>query len=245
MVKGLDIFHEYFSEYTNQYVLIGGAACSISFEEQELDFGRTTKDLDMVLIVEAQTKEFGDRFWQFITDGGYRNKARSNGKPQFYRFDKPVDGRFPKMIELFARNELILESDAMLMPIHIDDSVSSLSAILLNDAYYQALLQGRYVIDGLSVLRPEWLIPFKAKAWLELSKKTEVDSADVKKHRNDIIRLASELMMDKCVLPQEIRNDMKLFIEEFSVSEAELKSLKIRGVRPDDIKEVLINIYLG
>ena len=34
MVKGLDIFHEYFSEYTNQYVLIGGAACSISFEEQ-------------------------------------------------------------------------------------------------------------------------------------------------------------------------------------------------------------------
>lgn len=132
-----------------------------------------------------------------------------------------------------------------LTPIHIDDSVSSLSAILLNDAYYQALLQGRYVIDGLSVLRPEWLIPFKAKAWLDLSKKTEVDSADVKKHRNDIIRLASELMMDKCVLPQEIRNDMKLFIEEFSVSEAELKSLKIRGVRPDDIKEVLINIYLG
>lgn len=89
------------------------------------------------------------------------------------------------------------------------------------------------------------MIPFKAKAWLDLSKKTEVDSADVKKHRNDIIRLASELMMDKCVLPQEIRNDMKLFIEEFSVSEAELKSLKIRGVRPDDIKEVLINIYLG
>ena len=51
--------------------------------------------------------------------------------------------------------------------------------------------------------------------------------------------------MNKCVLPQEIRNDMKLFIEEFSVSEAELKSLKIRGIRPDDIKEVLINIYLG
>ena len=244
MVKGLDIFHNYFSEYTDQYVLIGGAACSISFAEQEMDFGRTTKDLDMVLIVEAQTKEFGDRFWRFITDGGYRNKARSNGKPQFYRFDKPIDSRFPKMIELFARNEFILESGAMLTPIHIDDSVSSLSAILLNDAYYQALLQGRYVIDGLSVLRPEWLIPFKAKAWLDLKKKIDADSADVKKHRNDIIRLASELMMEKCTLPEEIRNDMKLFIDEFYVSEAELKSLRIRGVRPDDIKEALINIYL-
>ena len=36
MVKGIDIFQEYFKEYTNQYVLIGGAACSISFEEQEI-----------------------------------------------------------------------------------------------------------------------------------------------------------------------------------------------------------------
>ena len=34
MVKGIDIFREYFKEYTDQYVLIGGAACSISFEEQ-------------------------------------------------------------------------------------------------------------------------------------------------------------------------------------------------------------------
>ena len=28
MVKGIDIFQEYFNEYTDQYVLIGGAACS-------------------------------------------------------------------------------------------------------------------------------------------------------------------------------------------------------------------------
>lgn len=27
---------------------------------------RATKDLDMVLIVEAQTKEFAQRFWEFI-----------------------------------------------------------------------------------------------------------------------------------------------------------------------------------
>ena len=29
MVKGLDTFREYFAEYENQYVLIGGAACDI------------------------------------------------------------------------------------------------------------------------------------------------------------------------------------------------------------------------
>lgn len=36
MVKGIDIFQEYFNEYTDQYVLIGGAACSVSFEEQDI-----------------------------------------------------------------------------------------------------------------------------------------------------------------------------------------------------------------
>lgn len=33
MVKGIEIFQEYFKKYTDQYVLIGGAACSVSFEE--------------------------------------------------------------------------------------------------------------------------------------------------------------------------------------------------------------------
>jgi hypothetical protein len=61
MVKGIDIFREYFSEYTDQYVLIGGAACDISFGDSNMDF-RATRDLDVVLIVEAQTKEFGQRF---------------------------------------------------------------------------------------------------------------------------------------------------------------------------------------
>ncbi len=36
----------------------------------------------MVLVVEAQTKEFAQRFWEFIQKGEYRNRARSNGKPQ-------------------------------------------------------------------------------------------------------------------------------------------------------------------
>ena len=121
MVKGIEIFQEYFKEYTDQYVLIGGAACSVSFEEQEINFGRTTKDLDIVLIVEARTKEFG-------------------------RFDKPEDERFPKMIELFSRTNYMLQEENGLTPIHIDDSVSSLSAILLNDAYYRALLDGREIM---------------------------------------------------------------------------------------------------
>ena len=243
MVKGIDIFQEYFNEYTDQYVLIGGAACSVSFEEQDINFGRTTKDLDIVLIVEAQTKEFGERFWKFIKDGKYRIRAKSNGEPQFYRFDKPEDERFPKMIELFSRTNYLLQENG-LTPIHIDDSVSSLSAILLNDAYYQALMDGRENMRGISVLKPEWIIPFKAKAWLDLREKKDVDSSDIKKHRNDIIRIVSDMVLQKCILPDEVRKDMEKFIEQFDVTESELKNLKIRGTKPEDIKRVLQTTYL-
>ena len=70
------------------------------------------------------------------------------------------------------------------MPLHIDDEVSSLSAILLNDDYYRFLLDGRTVIDGISILDAEHIIPLKMKAWLDLkSKKAEgihVNARDIK-----------------------------------------------------------------
>lgn len=90
MVKGLDIFQKYFVDYEEQYVLIGGAACDILFESNEVNFW-ATRDLDMVLIVEALILEFGEKFWKFIVDGKYRNKAINGSNPQFYRFDKPED----------------------------------------------------------------------------------------------------------------------------------------------------------
>ena len=71
MVKGLNTFREFFSGYEEQYVLIGGAACDIIFESNEVSF-RATKDLDVVLIVEALTPEFGEKLWEFIEKGGYR-----------------------------------------------------------------------------------------------------------------------------------------------------------------------------
>ena len=97
---------------------------------------------------------------------------------------------------------------------------------------------------GISVLKPEWIIPFKAKAWLDLRGKPNADSSDIKKHRNDIIRIAAEMVLKECILPEEVRRDMEVFINEFDVTEAELKNLKIRGVKPDEIKETLQSIYL-
>ena len=57
MANGIEIFREYFSKYKEQYTLIDGMACNLLMSDAELDF-RPTKDIDMVLIVEAMTNEF-------------------------------------------------------------------------------------------------------------------------------------------------------------------------------------------
>lgn len=247
MVKGLDTFRRYFKGDEEQYVLIGGAACDIVFESNDVSF-RATRDLDMVLVVEALTPEFGEKFWAFIQEGGYRNKATNGIKPQFYRFDKPEDHSYPKMIELFCRSDFELREMTGITPIHIDDTVSSLSAILLNDDYYKILLEGKVVANGLSVLRPEYLILFKAKAYLDLKQKKEdgeiVDSNDIKKHKKDILRIASELMLQTVTtLPLSIKEDIDIFIEALKEEPFDDNSLRNYGLKNEEIIEVLKRIF--
>ena len=248
MVKGLDTFREYFAEYKDQYVLIGGAACDIVFESNEANF-RATRDLDMVLIVEALTPEFGERFWEFIMAGKYRNKATNGGKPQFYRFDKPEDASFPKMIELFCRTDFTLKNAEGITPIHVDDEISSLSAILLDEAYYKALLDGKIVRKDLSVLRPEYLILFKAKAYLDLRKRKEmgesVDSGDIKKHKKDILRIVAELMLETVTdLPEAVDRDIHAFMNILETEPFDQNMLNIYGVKNEVVVETLKRIFM-
>ena len=64
MVHGIDKFREYFSDFTGRYVLIGGTACDIILNKANADF-RTTKDLDIVLIMEAIDKAFVERVMNY------------------------------------------------------------------------------------------------------------------------------------------------------------------------------------
>lgn len=247
MVKGLDTFQKYFTEYENQYVLIGGAACDIVFESNDVSF-RATRDLDMVLIIEALTTEFGEKFWEFIVEGRYRNKATNGGKPQFYRFDKPEDDSFPKMIELFCRSDFELKNAEGITPIHIDDEISSLSAILLDDDYYKTLVDGKVVRSGLSVLRPEYIILFKAKAYLDLKARKEagenVDTKDIKKHKHDILRITAELMLDKVNgLPESVHKDIEGFIDDLEQEPLDQNSLKTYGLKNDEVVAMLKRVF--
>lgn len=113
--------------------MIGGTASMILLNEVGLDF-RATKDVDVVLFVEALSAKFANTFWDFIEEGGYNNRQVSSGKPIFYRFWKPRNQVYPEMIELFSRNPdgISLRPGSHLTPIPIAEEVTSLSAILMN-----------------------------------------------------------------------------------------------------------------
>lgn len=249
MVKGLNIFSECFAGFGGQYIIIGATACSLAFEAMSLEF-RATKDIDLVLLVEALSKDFVKAFWGFIRDGGYKHQSKSKGTPQYYRFEKPAQQEYPAMIELFSRKPDILKADyaGTLVPIPTDEELSSLSAIMLDDQYYDFIKQGRYEVDGLSCLKPEHLIVLKARAWTDLKQSKleggKIDGKNICKHRNDILRLYQiidpELSLD---LPDRVRDDLELCLKQLGQEPLPLKELGLGRILPEDIIEALKRLY--
>ena len=252
MVRGTESFREWFSGYEEQYVLIGGTACDMLMSDEGLDF-RATKDFDLVLIVEAIQPDFGKRFWEYIRAGNYEHRNKSSGTPQFYRFIHPTSPEFPAMIELFTRkpDTVLLPDDAFLTPLPLDDDISSLSAILLDDSYYEFMKQGRTVVSGVSVLDAQHLIPFKAKAWLDLSVRKAagdpVDSKNIRKHKNDVFRL-SELLprepVEALAVPASVMADIAEFLSLMEQEEVNLPQLGIRGRSKEEIISNIRSVYL-
>ena len=124
--------------------LDGGTAATLAMEQAGLEF-RATKDLDIVLHIEVLNPAFGTAFWDFVETGGYGIRESSEaGKPVLYRFQKPADDAHPFMLELFCGSPdgIRLAESSQLMPIPLAESVSSLSAILLDDFYYRFIHEG-------------------------------------------------------------------------------------------------------
>jgi hypothetical protein len=162
MVKGLDIFRRHFAGHADQFILIGGTAATLAMEGAGLEF-RATKDLDIVLHIEALKLAFGSTFWEFIEKGGYEVREAS-------------------------------------------------------DTYYRFILAGRRELDGLSWIGEDRLIPLKAHAWLDLGERKArgepVDSKNIRKHANDIIRMSQLLSPESRIpAPPKIAEDLGRFLD--------------------------------
>ena len=251
MVRGIEKFKEYFAGYEGNYIIIGGTACDI-LEENAGQQPRATKDIDIILIVEALTTGFVKRFWEFIQAGQYETRQRGNGKHEYFRFLKPKTVDFPFQIEIFARKSDVLEivENTRLTPIPIDEDLSSLSAILMNDDYYYFTLEHSIIEDGIRLANIESLIVLKAKAFIDLSERKAtgetIDEKNIRKHKNDVFRLVTMLTeMDSFALSSDIQNDIDDFCQKVSQSLPDSAFFKTIGVpaKPDDVFSLLCRAF--
>lgn len=243
------MFRKHFAGFKNHYVLIGGSACDIQMEEAGLDF-RATRDLDLVLCAEALDDDFIAAFWQFVKSGGYQQREKSEGKKEFFRFLKPTNEEYPAQLELFSRvlDYLPVADGVHLTPIPTEVEADSLSAILLDENYYACLQEGAVVIDDVRVLKPEYLLVFKAKAYLDLVEKKKeglaVKSGDIRKHRLDVFRVFQLLSMELRVqLPEAVRVEVEEFVEAMRLDLPDIRAIGIKTISAEEVLDNIVTIY--
>ena len=232
MVTGMDTFRRHFAGFEESFVIIGGAACDEWFTRLGGRF-RVTRDIDMVLLLEAVQPRFFPQLWAFIRSGGYEVGQRSDGERTFFRFVNPKQRDYPKMIELLSNAPMTVElgHDQHIVPIPVGEDLSSLSAILMNPNYYEFIMGQREVVDGLALIKPAGLIVLKARAWLDLTRRratgdTTVKEGDVSKHRSDVFRLTTILPTGESQeLPEELAKDLRDFLTAFPAAAPEWKAI--------------------
>lgn len=251
MVHGLDKFQEHFASHSEKFVVIGGTAYQTAMEIAGED-SRATKDIDIVLYVEVLDDEFITTFWAFVDKAGYKLCQRGDGSRLFYRFSRPSNPEYPKMLELFSRRPNIFDSreGGRYTKLPVGEELTSLSAILLLEEYYELCVNGRVYLNGIGFLSAEYLIPMKMRAWIDLSNREEGDenvhSDDVKKHRNDVVRLTRIIDPGKPIpVKGQVFEDMKIGIEKLATDRTlDLKSLKIKESL-GQLTNILNRVYCG
>ena len=257
MVRGIDKFKEAFAQFADKYIIIGGAACDIH-EEANAQIPRATKDIDMILVVEALSDGYVAQFWNFVKEASYQEKqVGTKGdeiRHQYYRFKSPLNPRYPAQIELFSRalDIIPLPEDAHITPIPTNDDLSSLSAILMDDDYYNFTIEHSSLENGVHIANVESLIALKCKAYLEITETKdqggEGDSRHINKHRNDVFRMVATLRSDmRFESPDSIRWDVDSFcnkVEGNLPTQEMFKSAGLRNANPELMLKSLRNMFI-
>jgi hypothetical protein len=243
MVKGLEKFKEHFAGFEDNYVIIGGTACDVILQNTDMR-PRATDDIDMILVIEKMTAEFGQRFWEFIVLGEYKTRQRKRGDKEpateLFRFINPKEG-FPVQIELLSRYPDVLGEPTgfHLTPIPVGEKIPSLSAILLDEEYYHHTIDSSVIEEGIRIANPLSLLCLKVKAFLNLTeeKKTNPDvrSGDIKKHRDDVFKLLAMRIdpLTPIELSDKMKGELSIFVEIMEKSLPN-QSLRYSLQRTDD-----------
>lgn len=198
MIKGLDHFTKHFADSADDFVVVGGVAAHEIMGSEGLTF-RATKDIDLVIIARPATA-FCSRLVAYVNAGQYEIRQTKDGKPAYYRFLKPNAADYPAQIEIFSRRpeDLALQGAQHIVPIKDAPAGAALSAILLEDDYFELIKSTTQKIKGLPVAGTEAVMALKSRAFNDLTDRKAAGDAtasadEIKKHRNDILRLSQAL----------------------------------------------------
>lgn len=89
---------------------------------------------------------------------------------------------------------------------------------------------------------------FKAKAYLDLRQRKEsgetVDSNDIKKHKKDILRIVTELMLENTAnLPATVKLEIDTFIKLLEQEPFDENSLKKYGIENQEVVAALRRVF--
>ena len=247
---GLDKFKEAFADFSDNYVIIGGTACDIVMTGTVVR-PRATHDIDMIVVVEKMTPEFGSKFWEFIKEAGYRPERRKTeaGSPLKYELYRFLDGKegYPEMIELLSRHPDVLGEPKGLIiePLPLSDDISSLSAIIMDDDFYHFTIENSVLTDDIRHASPIALIALKAKAYMNLLAEKEnghhVNTRNIKKHRSDILKNAVLIETYPVIAPQSIIDCVQDFVGKIREEGDVLISSLAKSIDSEDavVRELL------
>lgn len=111
---------------------------------------------------------------------------------------------------------IAIPGDIVVGPIPVGEELSSLSAIMLNDEYYHFTIEHSCVYEGVHIAKNVALIALKAKAYINLREAKasgqHINSGDITKHKNDVIRMGTTLRADERVdCSKQISEDIVRF----------------------------------
>ena len=241
---GLSHFENYFRDFKDHYVVVGGFATLMLLDKQLEGHGKATHDIDLVLLTNSSV-EMSQQIKSYITEGGYSIQKGQKDSFLYYRFFEPKVERFAKEIELFASNEQSLQLDISqrIIPIDPEEGLYSLSAIMLDGEYFEMIKNNIDHSNQVPCTNTIATMMLKMSAFYDLKARGD---DKWKKHRRDIIKLALILTGEERIeLKGRMVADVELFMEHMDgLNDKMIKQITgMSGISQRDIVEVLRGSY--
>jgi len=241
---GLSHFEQYFKNFRDSYVVVGGFATLMLLDKQLEGHGKVTQDIDLVLLTTSSI-EMAQKIKAYVREGEYSIQKGEKDNFSYYRFLNPKITNFAKEIELFSIKDysIILDEGQRIIPIDPEEGLYSLSAIMLDSEYFEMIKNNIDHSNQVPCTNSLATIMLKISAFYDLKSRGD---DKWKKHRRDIIKLVLLLTGEEnLTLNGRMVNDVEFFMKHLAtLDDKTIKGITTMiGIKQADIYQVLTGVF--